>query len=82
MGGPNPTNNDDYSAVVKPPARSLNDEDWNSLVNRCEARLSPDHETLENNLMSPDTNYAVDMYLDIREWVERTTALYNNVIDV
>jgi hypothetical protein len=64
---------------VEPPAMLLNDEDWNILVNQYEERLYPTRESVENNLMSPDTNYAVDMYLDIQAWVKERVEAYNVV---
>jgi hypothetical protein len=76
--GPVPANrDDDDSVVVEPPSMLLNDEDWNVLKNQYQARLYPTDETVENNLMTPNTNYAVDMYLDIREWVVGRIATYN-----
>jgi Integrase core domain len=76
--GPVPANrDDDDSVVVEPPEMLLSDEDWNMLVNQYQAQLYPTHESIENNLITPNTNYVIDMYLDIREWVEERIATYN-----
>jgi hypothetical protein len=70
-------NDVEESAVVEPPAMPLTDTDWNVLTRQYQPQLYPDIETLENNLMSPASNYGVNMYLEVREWMENRIATYN-----
>ena len=76
--GPVPSNLDDEldSIMIEPPIMPLADRDWNILVGQYRDQLHPEIETMENNLMSPTTNYGVDMYLDVREWIETRIATY------
>jgi hypothetical protein len=81
--GPVPIDEDiGNSVVVEPPVNPLDDVDWNELMGRYRAQLYPAHETIENNLMTPVTNYAVDIYLDVRQWIESRIAIYNNVENI
>jgi len=62
--------------MVESPSIPLNDGDRNILINQYEEQLDPVHESLENNLMNPDMNHSVDIYLDIRAWVKERVETY------
>jgi len=65
------------SVMVEPPANPLTYTDWDVLTRQYQSQLYPDIENLENNLMSTDSNYGVNMYLEIREWIESRIATYD-----
>lgn len=71
-------NDEESSAVVEPSYMQLIEHDWNLLVRQYQRHLYPAIKRVENNLMSSTTNYGVDMYLEVRGWIEREIAIYNN----
>ena len=77
--GPIPHNLDDQeiTVIVEPPNMPLMDQDWGILAGHFQDQLYPEIETVENNLMSPATNYGVDMYLEVQQWTQNRIALYN-----
>jgi len=70
-------NPDNDGVILEAPEIPLNDEDWDTLINQFRERLYPLEESIENNLMSPHTNYAVDIYLDIQSWVKERLETYS-----
>lgn len=70
MGGPIPLNDGDEDDVnVEMPPIGLSDDDFEHLLQLYHEQLYPVIERPENNLMSPDFNYAIDMYSQIQQWI-------------
>ena len=77
--GPVPIHENE-EVIIDAPEIPLNEEDWNTLINQYRERLDPFEESIENNLMRPNTNYAVDIYLDIQNWVKERIDIHSLVI--
>jgi len=77
--GPVPIHKNE-EVIIDAPEIPLNEEDWNTLINQYRERLDPFEESIENNLMRPNTNYAVDIYLDIQNWVKERIDIHSLVI--
>jgi hypothetical protein len=77
--GPVPIDDDEEgSAIVEPPNNPLSDLDWGILSHQFRTQLHPDVETLENNIVSPEFNYGLNMYLEVRQWIENRVLQYDN----
>jgi hypothetical protein len=77
--GPVPSmREDEFEAVIiESPMMLLTEADWLRLTHQYESQLHPVIETVMNNIMSPQYNYGVDMYLEVRDWIEMRLAAYN-----
>ena len=77
--GPVPVDDDEEGlAIVEPPNNPLADLDWGILSHQFRTQLHPDIETLANNIISAEFNYGLDMYLEVREWIENKVLHYND----
>lgn len=78
--GPVPIEEEDEEefAVVEPPDNPLSDVDWEILSHQFQSILYPEVETLANNCISPQFHYAINMYLEVRQWIGLRILPYNN----
>jgi len=78
-GGPVPVDEvEEGLAIVEPPNNPLSDVDWGILSLQFQTQLYPDVETLGNNIVSPEFNYGLNMYLEVRQWIENQVLHYNH----
>jgi hypothetical protein len=78
--GPVPVDDDENeTAVVEPPRNPLSDQDRQILEGHFKDQLYPVVEILDNNIMSPQFNYGVDIYFEVREWIKTRLANYIGV---
>jgi hypothetical protein len=71
--GPIPVANndgdDEEGVSVEMPIIGLSDDDWEHLSQLYHEQLYPAIERPENNLISPDFNYAIDIYCQVQQWI-------------